>query len=99
MASKIRVTTQELRNKANELESLNTAFRSDVMGLRDDEMQLAQSYEGDAQKQFHIQFTNDMEKFDRFYQTIQQFIQQLRADADNYDKTEAMNVSIAATRK
>lgn len=99
MATKIRVSTQELRSKAQELESLNEAFRTEVIGLRDDETLLASSYEGDSQKKFHIQFAGDMEKFDRFYNTIRQFIEQLRQDADTYDRAEAANVEIATTRR
>ena len=49
--------------------------------------------------QFHNQFVNDTEKFNQFAQVIAQFIQQLREDADAYDKVEAENASIAMTRK
>ena len=99
MASKIRVSSQELRRRAEELESLNAAFSKEVGDLRDDETLLGQSYKGDAQAQFHIQFTNDAGKFDQFAQVITRFVQQLREDADAYDRAEAANVSIAMTRK
>ena len=99
MASRIRVTTQELRKQAGELENLNAAFCREVGNLGDDETLLGQSYRGDAQVQFHNQFVNDAEKFNQFAQVIAQFIQQLREDADAYDKVEAENASIAMTRK
>lgn len=99
MASKIRVSTQELRRKAEELESLNATFSKEVGNLREDETLLGQSYKGDAQAQFHIQFTNDAVKFDQFAQVIARFVQQLREDADAYDRAEVANVSIAMTRK
>ena len=37
MTSKTRVTPQELRKKADELENLNTTFLTQVSGLREDE--------------------------------------------------------------
>lgn len=99
MAGKIRVSTRELRNRANELENLNEKFHQEVMKLRQDETNLNSSYEGDAQKKFHEQFTLDVEKFDKFYTMIQQYIVQLRSDADQYDRTENINVDIASRRK
>lgn len=99
MATKIRVTTRELRSRAEELESLNENFHQEVSKLREDETLLSTSYEGDSQKKFHEQFTMDMEKFDTFYNVIRQYITQLRQDADAYDRTEAANVEIASRRK
>jgi len=97
--AEIRVTTQELTRMAEELEKMNSVFCSEILELRVDEALLSTSYEDDSQKQFHIQFSSDVEKFEQFYQTIQQFIQQLRTNADTYDKAEAANVSIAMARK
>ena len=99
MASKMVVNTQNLRSRATEMENFNTRFHQEVMRLREDETLLCSSYEGDAQRKFHEQFTLDMEKFDRFYSVIQQYIAQLRQDADNYDRTEAANLEIATRRR
>lgn len=98
MAATIRVSTRELRNRANKLEEYNEKFYTQVTGLKEDESVLTQTFEGDSQKQFHIAFTNNAEKFDQFHAVIQKYIQQLREDADAYDRTEAENVSIASTK-
>ena len=99
MATKIRVTTAELRKRANDLEALNESFKREVQGLRDDENQLSVSYEGEAQRKFHQAFMTDASKFDSFYELIRRFIQQLRTDADTYDRVERENLNIASTRK
>ena len=99
MASTLMVTTSELRKRADELESLNEAFLGKVNGLKDDETLLGQSYVGEAQKQFHAQFINDAEKCKQFYNVIREFIQQLRTDAETYDKAEAANISVATSRR
>lgn len=99
MASKFRVTPKELRNKANELEILNNRFKSEVRKLKDDNMILGMKWEGDARKKFNEQFLLDAGKFDQFSEGIMKFIQQLRTDADNYDKVENTNTSIASVRK
>ena len=99
MTSKTRVTPQELRKKADELENLNTTFLTQVSGLRDDEAKQGASYKGDAQTQFHIRFTNDLEKFEAFSNAIRRYIEQLRADADSYDAAESRNVVIAQTNR
>ncbi len=96
--AQIRVSTQELRNTANELEQCNEVFRTQAAGLRDDENLLSQSYEGDSQKQFHTAFMANAEKFDQFHMTVQNFIRQLREDADAYDRMEAENAAIASTK-
>jgi len=99
MASKFRVTPKTLRSKADELETLNNKFKSEVSGLRDDNTSLGSKWEGDARNKFNEQFLLDAEKFERFYEGIQKYIQQLRANADMYDKTENINTSIASVRK
>lgn len=99
MASMIRVTTTELRNKANELRTLNERFKQEMSGLHDSEGRLAGMWEGEAQKAFRTQFQMDYEKFTVFYNGINQYIERLMASADAYDRAEATNVATAQTRK
>lgn len=99
MATKIRVSTQILRSRANELEQMNNKFHQEVENLRNDENVLSTSYAGMAQKEFHKQFTMDAEKFDKFFNGIQRYIEQIRQDADDYDRVESINREIAVTRK
>lgn len=75
MASTLRVTPSELRKKAQELRELNSKFKNEVEGLNDSETTLGNMWEGDAQKAFHSQFQADREKFNVFYNGIEQYIQ------------------------
>lgn len=98
-STRTRVTPQELRRRADELDNLNATFKTEVSGLRDDEAQLAANYKGDAQTKFHARFMADLEKFGVFSAAIQRYAEQLRADADRYDAAEARNVAIAQTNR
>lgn len=99
MAQKFRVTPKSMRSTADELETLNNKFKNEVKNLRSDNQTLGRQWEGDARNKFNEEFLKDAEKFDRFYEGIQKFIQQLRKNADEYDKVENTNKSIAAVRK
>jgi len=99
MAQRFKVTPREMRNTANELETLNNKFKTEVTRLRSDNETLGRQWQGDARNKFNQEFLKDAEKFDRFYNGIQDFIRQLRHNADEYDKVENLNVSIAAVRK
>lgn len=96
---RFKVTPKQMRNVANELETLNNRFKSEVEKLRSDNETLGRQWEGDARKKFNEEFLKDADKFNKFYEGIQKFIQQLRHNADEYDKVENTNVSIAAVRK
>ena len=99
MATIIRVTTSELRNRAEQLRTLNEKFKSEKNALSDREKQLLTMYEGDSSRAFDQQFQIDMTKMDAFYQGINEYIQRLLESADAYDRAEQQNVSIAQTRK
>lgn len=99
MASRFKVTPQKLRDAADELETLNSRFKTEVGKLKEDNATLGMKWEGDARKKFDEQFRMDAGKFEQFSEGIMKFIQQLRTDADNYDKTENTNTSIASVRK
>ena len=96
---RFKVTPKQMRNVANELETLNNRFKSEVDKLRSDNETLGRQWEGDARNKFNEEFLKDADKFNKFYEGIQKFIQQLRHNADEYDKVENTNVSIAAVRK
>ncbi len=94
----IRVTTETLRNKAEELRQLNSNLNTEISGLRESEARLSGMWEGEAKEAFHKQFLMDAEKFEAFYKGINQYIQRLEETATSYDKAEAANVSTANTR-
>lgn len=98
MGAKFRVNTGTVRQKADSLEEFNTRFHNSVNALRDQNLNLGSKWEGDARTAFNNEFIKDMDKFDNFYTGIMKFVQALRTDCDNYDKTEAQNTQIASTR-
>ena len=99
MATIIRVTTSELRNRAENLRSLNERFKREVTALESREKQLLGMFEGDASKAFDAQFQLDKSKFDVFAAGIEQYVVRLLAAAASYDAAECRNVSIANERK
>ncbi len=97
--AKIRVTPQTLRQKANELETLNNRFKNEVDRLKQYNATLGSQWRGDARTRFDQEFRKDAEKFDEFQRGISGFIHALRRNADEYDRVENTNVSIAAVRR
>ncbi len=97
--AKIRVTPQTLRSRANELETMNNKFKNEVTKLRTLNTTLGQQWKGDARTAFDREFQKDATKFDEFYKGIQEFIRVLRENADEYDRVENTNTSIASVRK
>ncbi len=98
MSSAFRVTSQQLRQKAQELRSLNSQFKSSVSNLQASESALNGMWEGDARKAFHNAFTQNKSQFDKFGTGIEEYARRLEEAAREYDRTEAHNVSIAGTR-
>ncbi len=97
--SMFRVSSAELRQKADQLEQMNAQFKASVEALSTQEQSLATMWEGEAQKAFRTAFNNDRQQFDNFYNGIAKYIQALRDAAQQYDQAEAKNVATAQTRK
>lgn len=99
MVQRFRVTPREMRNKANDLATLNNRFKNEVERLKQENQTLGRQWEGDARNKFNEEFNKDMQKFEEFYKGILTFIEKLRQNADAYDKVENTNRDIAAVRK
>ncbi len=97
--AKIRVTPQTLRQRADELETLNNRFNQEVGKLKDYNSTMGNQWKGDARTKFNEEFTKDVQKFDAFQKGILDFIRVLRSNADEYDRVENSNTSIARVRK
>ena len=97
--AEIRVTSAELRRKAEELRNLNSQFKAKVGDLTNCEQSLASMWEGDAKTAFHTAFNNDRIQWNNFHTLIEQYIVTLMNIATEYDNKEAMNASIASSRK
>ena len=96
--AKIRVTSQTLRSRANELETLNNKFKNEVTKLKGYNSTLGNQWNGDARNAFDKEVQKDATKFDERHRGIQEFIRVLRQNADEYDKVENTNTSIASVR-
>jgi len=97
--AEIKVTSRELRNKADNLEGLNRSFRAEVEKMVGYEAQLATMWEGEAKEAFRKAFNDDKAKMDRFAQNIDKYIEALRMDAQKYEDAENRNIQIATERK
>lgn len=97
--AEIKVTSSELRKKADDLEQYNRKFRQEVEKMVGYEQELAGMWEGDAQKAFRKAFNDDKLKMDRFALNIDKYVLALREDAQKYDEAEAKTTNIATTRK
>ncbi len=92
------VTSSELRKKAGRITDLNSQFKSKASQLSQQETALCSMWEGQAKDTFHQAFTRDKQQMDIFYQLIAQYIQALLEIAERYERAEARNREIAATR-
>lgn len=96
--AEFRVTSAELRRKADELKNLNSQFKSKVGELVNNEGSLVSMWEGPARDAFHNAFNSDKAQWDNFYSLIEQYIIALNNNAAEYDSKEALNVNIASRR-
>lgn len=96
--AEIRVTTAEVRKKAEELRNLNGQFKQKVEALVTNEQALAAMWEGDAKTAFHNAFNNDKIQMDNFSSVMEQYTIALENIAIEYDNKEAINTQIATQR-
>lgn len=94
----IRVTSQKLRETAEQLRGLNQQFQTQVDTLAGQEQTLASQWEGDAKDAFHTAFNNDKTQWEAFHTLIEQYAVSLNNIAIEYDNKESMNQNIASSR-
>ncbi len=97
--AEIRVTPQQLKDRATELENYNRKFRAEVEKMVGYEQQLAAMWEGEAQKAFRKAFNDDKLKMERFALNIDKYVMALREDAQRYELAERTATNTATTRK
>lgn len=98
MANSIQVTTGTLTNKANELKSLNSRFKSQVETLKSQESSLNSMWDGEANTAFHNAFNKDVIQMNNFYNAIEKYVSSLNEIAKNYENAEKVNLSTATNR-
>ncbi|MCR4740045.1 MAG: WXG100 family type VII secretion target [Lachnospiraceae bacterium] len=91
-------TSNELRNKAEELRNLNGNFKAQTDSLQNTEEALRGMWEGEANNTFHAAFVRDKGQMDNFKQTIDQYTDALLTIASKYEEAEARNVALASNR-
>lgn len=94
----IRVTSAELKNRAQELTALNNTLKTNVSELEATEQNLASMWEGEAKSAFHQAFNSDKVQMANFSLWIEKYVSSLLAIAAKYEQAENVNVSTAATR-
>lgn len=97
--AEILVTASVIESQANELESMNNQFKSQVGNLESQEASLNGMWEGEANEAFHRAFINDKTQMDNFYNLMNQYINALRNIASKYRNAENVNTGIANARK
>ena len=93
-----RVNTQEMRNAANNVEQLAADYTRQVQALYTAGSELDRMWEGDANTSFNAQLGQDQARFEALNRVIAQYVQGLRDNADQYDRSEADAVSTLQTK-
>lgn len=96
--AEIKVTSGELKSKADALQQYVTKFRSEVDKMVGYEQDLAGMWEGEAQAAFRKAFNDDKAKMDQFALNIDRYILALRTDAAKYEEAENKATQIATAR-
>jgi len=93
----LRVSSSELRRRAEELRNFNTNLRTEIKNMEGREARLSGMWEGDARNEFHNQFNTNKSMFQNFCTLIDKYVVALEDAATEYDRREADNVQIART--
>jgi len=92
----IQVTSEELKNRASQLQGLNGKFQSEIENLMSCQNNLSTMWEGEAKDAFYQAFMKDKANMDSFKAAIDSYIQSLNVIAARYEEAEKRNISTAA---
>lgn len=90
--------SNDLRNRSEQLLSLNQRFKTEKENLSSNEMALKSMWEGEANDSFHRAYMRDAGQMDAFMEVINNYAQVMETIADRYDNAEAKNLSMASNR-
>ena len=96
--AEIMVTPQILNQKADELDRLNSQFKSQVQELQGSENNVSNMWEGEARDAFHNTFNRDKGYWDQFSSAVREYATTLREDARRYSQTEQKNAQMFRSR-
>jgi WXG100 family type VII secretion target len=92
-----RINTQEMRGVSNEVEQLASDYTKQVQALYQAGSDLDKMWDGDANSTFNAQLGQDQARFEALNRVIGQYVQVLRDNANDYDKSEADAVQTLQT--
>ena len=93
-----KVTSSELTAKAQELSGYIAQFTTEMNNLVNTENTLASTFEGEAQKAFHANFTTLHSEMETFKSVMQDYVTQLNVAAQGYETAEQQAITIATSR-
>lgn len=96
--AEIKVTPQELRNKADSLRQYNANFRSAVESMNGYVTQLSGMWDGEAKEAFNKAFNDDKGKMEQFAKNIDNYVKALEETAKQYEEAEKTATSLASQR-
>ena len=91
----IEVTSDELKNKAAELQGLNARYQTEIENITNCQTNLNTMWEGEARDAFNQVFMKNRETLESFKVAIDSYIQALNVIAMRYEETEKRNVAMA----
>ena len=91
--SMFRVSSSELRQKAEQLEQMNTQFKSAVESLGNQEQSLAAMWEGEAQKAYASRFKALDGDMAQIQLKINEHVTDLNEMAETYKRAETFNTT------
>lgn len=94
----IQVTASMLKERAEELRSLNARYSTEIETLNNAQINLSTMWEGEANKAFVQAFMKDKGQMDAFRNAVDQYIVALITIASRYEDAEAKNMSLASIR-
>lgn len=96
--AEIMVTASEVHNRAEQLQNLNTQFKSKLETLVSRETALVSKWEGEAREAFHNAFNTDKVKMEEFHAVIGEYVTALNQIATNYEQAESKALAQASSR-
>ena len=93
-----RINTQEMRSVANTTEQLASDYTRQVQALYQTGGELDKMWDGDANSTFNAQLGQDQARFEALNKVLGQYVQVLRENADEYDRSEADAVQTVQTK-
>ena len=93
-----KVTSSELKAKSTELRVYSAQFTQETNNMDTTESTLSTTYEGDAQKAFHNNFTTLRSEMETFKSVMQDYVTQLEVAAQGYEAAEQQAITIAQSK-